>query len=271
MLKLANIGSNLPKRPQYKVCVSKFISWIGQRPINEESLREYFQFLLSEMSPASVRLAKTSIKLWILKNHPSKNNVVFRNGIQMLFHELKVPKPNVSVTDSKLLTEKELKLLAKKLPIKYSLILRILYGAGCRISELLSVKISHCIDLQSHIETKVIGKGGKENLLIISKNLFVKAKEVFGGREYLFENSGFGKPYTRQMVHRKFKSVGLIELNRRVYPHQTRHSRISHLLRQGKPLDGVSRFVHHFNCSYTANVYGQNKLTTIEILKSAIL
>ncbi|WP_208731041.1 tyrosine-type recombinase/integrase [Leptospira bouyouniensis] len=271
MLKLTNIDANLPSRPQYKVCVSKFVNWIGRRPISEETLREYFQFLLKEMSPASVRLAKTSIKLWILKSHPSRNNIVFKNGIQMLFHELKVPKPNVSVTDSKLLTEKELKLMAKKLPKKYSLILRILYGTGCRISELLSVKISQCNDLQSHIETKVIGKGGKENILIISKSLYMKTKEVFGGSEYLFENSLTGKPYTRQMVHRNFKSIGLIELNRRVYPHQTRHSRISHLLRQGKPLDAVSRFANHFSSSFTATVYGQNKLDTKEILKSSYI
>ncbi|MCG6140650.1 tyrosine-type recombinase/integrase [Leptospira mtsangambouensis] len=262
---------SLPSKPQYRVCVTRFLTWNGNRPINEETLREYFKYLGSFMSPASVRLAKTSIKLWILKTHSKRNDLNFRNGIQAFFREIKVSKPNITVSDSKLLSERELKLLIRKLPLKYSLILRVLYGTGSRVSEVLSIKIVNCKHLKTHIETKVIGKGGKEHVLIISKDLFERIGKVFGGKEFLFENSSTGKPYTRQLVHRNFNDVGLRELKRRVYPHQTRHSRISHLLRQGKPIDAVSRFANHFDPSFTAKVYGQNKLQAKEILDSCYI
>ncbi|MCW7503886.1 tyrosine-type recombinase/integrase [Leptospira paudalimensis] len=262
---------SLPSKPQYRVCVNRFLTWIGNRPINEETLREYFKYLGSFMSPASVRLAKTSIKLWILKTHSKRNELNFRNGIQALFREIKVPKPNVTVSDSKLLSDRDLKLLVRKLPLKYSLILQVLYGTGARVSEVLSIRIANCKNLKTHTESKVIGKGGKEHVLIISKDLFERIGKVFCGKEYLFENSATGKPYTRQLVHRNFKDVGLSALERRVYPHQTRHSRISHLLRQGKPLDAVSRFANHFDPSFTAKVYGQNNLEAKEILNSGII
>lgn len=187
-----------------------------------------------------------------------------------VFSEIKVPKPDNVVTDSKILSEKELKLLVKKLPHKYSLILKALYACGCRVSEILSVKLSNCILLRSHVEMKVVGKGGKETTLILSVKLYKEICKEFKGKTYLFENIKKRKPLRRQLVHKYFKMYGLSELNRSVYPHQTRHSRITHLLNAGKPLDAVSRFANHFDPSFTARVYGHNKLTSSEILESAI-
>jgi site-specific recombinase XerD len=218
-----------------------------------------------------VRLDKTAIKLWILKNHPLKNDIRFKNNLSAVFKEIKVAKPNTSITDSKILSESELKLLVKKLPTKYSLILKALYACGCRVSEILSIKLKNCVILKTHVEVKVIGKGGKETVLILSKKLFNEILREFNGKTYLFENKHTGKPITRQLVHRTFKKYGFSELNRSVYPHQTRHSRITHLLNAGKPLDAVSRFANHFDPSFTARVYGHNKLTSSEILESAII
>lgn len=261
----------LPSIPQYRVGVIRFIRWIGNRPITEETLREYFVKLKKEFSPSTIRLAKTSIKLWILKNHPKRNDMVFRNGIEAVFKDIKVPKPSLSLTDSKILSESEVKLLMDTLPTKYSLIIQALYGTGCRVSELLSVRLSQCQILKTHIEAKVIGKGGKENILIISKALYTKIKKQFKGEVFLFENVATGKPITRQLVHRTLQRVGLAQLDRKVHPHQTRHSRISHLLQNGKPLDSVSRFANHFDPAFTAKVYGHNRLTTNEILETANL
>ncbi|WP_411822422.1 tyrosine-type recombinase/integrase [Leptospira sp. 'Mane'] len=222
-----------------------------------------------ELSPATVRLAKTSIKLWVLKNHPNRNDVIFRNGLEAIFKEIKVPQANISITDSKFLNKSEVQLLGEKLPKKYSLIFRALYLTGCRISEILSIRLDKCIWLKTHVEAKVIGKGGKETVLIISLPLFQEIGKIFKGKVFLFENLDTGKPYSRQLVHRNFQRVGLVELNRRVHPHQSRHSRITHLLQAGKPLDAVSRFANHFDPAFTARVYGHNRLTSKEILDSS--
>ncbi|TGL38238.1 tyrosine-type recombinase/integrase, partial [Leptospira bourretii] len=256
--------------PQYRVGVIRFIDWIGSRPINEETLREYFHNLKREYSPATIRLAKTSVKLWILKNHPQKSSLVFRNAIESVFKDIKVPKPSLTLTDSKFLSQAEIKLLIGKLPYKYSLIIQALYGTGCRVSELLGIKLKDCESLKTHIEAKVIGKGGKETILIISKELLKEIQKEFKGKLYLFENGKTGKPITRQLVHRTLQRVGKDKLNRKIHPHLTRHSRISHLLQDGKPLDAVSRFANHFDPSFTAKVYGHNKLSSKEILETAI-
>lgn len=196
--------------------------------------------------------------------------MVFRNAIESVFRDIKVPKPNISLTDSKLLSGAEIKLLIAKLPHKYSLIIQALYATGCRVSELLGIKLKDCQVLKTHIEVKVTGKGGKENALILSKELYTKILKEFTGKVYLFENARTKKPITRQLVHRTLSRVGLDEMNRKIHPHQTRHSRISHLLQNGKPLDAVSRFANHFDPSFTAKVYGHNKLTSKEILETSI-
>lgn len=46
--------------------------------------------------------------------------MVFRNGIEAVFKDIRVPKPSLSLSDSKLLSEVEIKLLIDKLPRKYS-------------------------------------------------------------------------------------------------------------------------------------------------------
>lgn len=259
----------LPSKPQYRVCVKRFLAWIGKRPINEDSLREYFKFLRLKMSPATVRLAKTSIKLWILKNHPRKDNVVFRNGIESVFKDIKVPKPSLSLSASKFLSQKEVKKLISKLPYRYSLIIQALYGTGCRVSELLSVKLNQCESLKTHIEARIVGKGDKENTLILSLDIFNKIRKEFKGKVFLFENLQTQKPITRQLVHRTIANVGFAELGRKIHPHQLRHSRISHLLKNGKPLDAVARFANHHDPAFSARVYGHNKLTYKEILETS--
>ncbi|WP_167837064.1 tyrosine-type recombinase/integrase [Leptospira kobayashii] len=191
--------------------------------------------------------------------------------METVFKEIKVPKPNISLTDSKFLSESEIQILTIKLPKKYSLIFKALYLTGCRISEVLSIRLDKCIRLETHIEAKVIGKGGKETVLIISLPLFQEIMKIFKGKVFLFENLDTGRPYSRQLVHRNFQRVGLVELNRKVHPHQSRHSRITHLLQSGKSLDAVSRFANHFDPAFTARVYGHNRLTAKEILDSSVI
>jgi len=256
-------------RPQYASSVRHFLNWKQSKPVNEEVLREYFISLRERYSPSSIRLSKCGIKQWILKTHKDREDLKFRTNVELLFKEIKVPKPETTIHESKILSESELKLVMGKLSVKYALIFEALYQTGARVSEILSIKLHDCKVLAEHIEIKILGKHSKEGTLILSKPLFQRIKENFKGGKFLFENSESKKALTRQIVHRHFHAAGA-EINRGVWPHQLRHSRITHLLKSAKPLDAVSRFARHFDSGFTAKFYGHNLLSSREIIETSL-
>lgn len=269
MRQIGQPGAFYLMKPQYVSAVHHFLAWKQSKPVNEEVLREYFISLRTNYSPASIRLSKVGIKQWILKTHSERANLQFRANVEALFKEIKVPKPEITIRESKILSEDELKLILGRLPYKCALIFESLYQTGARISEILSIKLENCKGLAEHIEMNIIGKHGKQGTLILSKTLFQKIKNEFKGSIFLFENKETRKSLTRQTVHRHLQAIGR-EIGRAVYPHQLRHTRITNLLRSGKPLDAVSRFARHFDPGFTARVYGHNLLTSREIIETSI-
>jgi len=256
-------------RPEYANSVRHFLAWKQSKPVNEEVLREYFNSLRTLYAASSIRLSKVGLKQWILKTHHQRGNLQFRANVEALFREIKVPKPEVTIHASKILSEKELKVVMNNLSTKYALIFESLYQTGARVSEVLSIKLDNCKPLPDHIEIKILGKHSKEGTLILSKRLFQKIRQEFNGSKFLFENTESRRPFSRQIVHRHLQAIGR-KIDRAVYPHQLRHSRITHLLRSGKPLDGVSRFARHFDAGYTARAYGHNFLSSQEIIESSL-
>jgi len=266
---LVTASRKLPSRPQYKNSVKQFLEWNESGIINEETLLKYFSSLKGEYSPSTIRLSKAGIKYWILETHHNKNDIRFRNTIEFLFKEIKVPKPQPTIQESKILSENELQVLMESLPVRYSLILEALYQTGSRISELLSIRLKDCKKLKDFVEIHIVGKRGKEGTLTLSKELFDQIKNEFKGKKFLFENKETEKPLTRQIVHRHLQKAGF-EIDRVVFPHQLRHSRITHLLKSGKPLDSVSRFARHFDAGFTAKAYGHNMLSSQEIIETSL-
>jgi site-specific recombinase XerD len=260
----------LPINSQYRVGIRRFKNWIGNRSLNEETLREYFREMEMNYSPNTTRLDKVAIRKWIFDNHPGMVDIRFREMIDRVFREIKISTPDLRLRDSKLLSMEEIQELRETLSEKYSLILETLYMTGGRISEILSIRLRDCKMLKTHVEIFVIGKRKKEAVLTITRELFNEIREEFQGKNFLFENLKTGKPLSRQIVHRHLQKAGW-EMDRVVHPHQLRHSRVTHLLQDGKPLDGVSKFARHFDPGFTARVYGHNSLSTNEILETGII
>ncbi len=138
-------------------------------------------------------------------------------------------------------------------------ILELLYGAGLRVSELASLKLSQVnLDLQV---VRVHGKGGKERLSPFGRKAkeallaYFSAREEFLRRkrissDYLFLNIRGGALTTRS-IHRLLKKYALKLGLPGVSPHTLRHSFATHLLEAGADLRAIQEMLGHARLSTT--------------------
>lgn len=143
---------------------------------------------------------------------------------------------------------------------KLSLIVECLYETGCRISELINIKLSDLTLSQSgkFYSVNVIGKGKKERSTPkLPVNLYKRIKKLFGckdNNDLLFPNMQ-GKLYDRHNVFRELKEIGKEAIGKEIYNHIFRHSRASHLYEKTKDPKLVQEYLGHSSIKTTLDMY----------------
>jgi integrase/recombinase XerC len=149
------------------------------------------------------------------------------------------------------------------------MLISIFYATGMRLSELISLKENQ-VDL-SRSQIKVLGKGNKERIIPISKNLIRIIEEY---QQYKKKN--FGKTDNTLLVTEKGKKLypkyayllvkevlGAASTLDKKSPHVLRHTFATHLMNNGADLNAVKELLGHSSLAST-QVYTHN---TIEKLK----
>ena len=152
------------------------------------------------------------------------------------------------------LSRKEIKKIILKIKNKkHKLMIGFAYGAGLRISEVVSLRVGD-VDLKKltvHIKG---GKGKKDRITIFSKKLVKELKkrvEDKTGEDWLFESERGGKLSIRtaQVVFSvALKQVGI---KRPATFHSLRHSFATHLLENGVDIRYVQELLGHANIRTT--------------------
>ena len=188
----------------------------------------------------------------IFKEHPG---II---GLLNSIHELKPVKRDLSITESKYLTEEEVEKIISLSTRKVGLMIRTLFVTGYRVSEFINMRYDKCTSIRNGevYEVKVVGKRSKEYTTWIGKDLYDEIKEVFQGQTYLFENAGH--PYTRQHITLMVKQAGK-KIGKNISAHSLRHSRAEELMSKGVSIDKVSKFLNHSSVATTANFYLHQK------------
>lgn len=146
------------------------------------------------------------------------------------------------------------------------LLLMLFYNTGMRLSELINLKESQVDFYNSHV--KVLGKGNKERIIPVSKELLAELKEyIHSSPEKTVANvfvSEKGKPLYPRYVYNAVKHYlsAVTTLNKKS-PHVLRHTFATHLMNNGADLNAVKELLGHSSLAAT-QVYTHN---TIEKLK----
>ncbi|MFV9689631.1 MAG: site-specific tyrosine recombinase XerD [Desulfobacteria bacterium] len=174
-----------------------------------------------------------------------------------------IPKWLQNLPDFLQLDEVE-KLLAapdRKTPLgmRDSAMLELLYAAGLRVSELITIR-SQAINIDAGF-VKILGKGSKERIVPVGFTALKQIEEylktargrLLKGRKstYLFVNRS-GNCLTRQGFWKLLKRYAAkVNIEKNVYPHTLRHSFATHLIERGADLRSVQTMLGHVDIATT--------------------
>lgn len=139
-------------------------------------------------------------------------------------------------------------------------ILETLYSSGLRVSELITLRLSHMYFDIGFL--RIIGKGNKERLVPLGRSamkyLRIYVDEIRchldikpGHENFVFLNRR-GAKLTRVMIFTIIKNLARkINLNKNISPHTFRHSFATHLIEGGADLRAVQEMLGHESITTT--------------------
>jgi integrase/recombinase XerC len=155
----------------------------------------------------------------------------------------------------------------------HRLLLMLLYQTGMRRAELVGLTVAQ-VDLANQ-SLKVLGKGNKERIIPIGRELLEALRQYMVGRRALLGNDARGErllvdekgnPVGEGQVYRIVKQyLALVTTIDKKSPHILRHSFATHLTNNGADLNAVKELLGHSSLAAT-QVYTHN---TIARLKEA--
>jgi len=161
-----------------------------------------------------------------------------------LAKQIKAPKVDKRLP--KFITYDELnKLLENAENYRDKLIIKFLFYTGVRVSELVKIKKNDIIFEEGFV--KVYGKGGKERIVPIPKELLSELKDYINkiNTENIF-------PLSSRQVERIIKNIAKkAGINKKVTPHVLRHSLATTLLSKGVDIRYIQEILGHSSLNIT--------------------
>lgn len=234
----------------YTTEFSQLLKTLKSYPVNQlstDKLRGYFLYCIN-----TLKLSENMI-------HSRMNAIKFYFE-QVLNNEkffMDIPRPKKpSLLPKALSTHDIKKMLGTIANQKHELLLKMTYGMGLRVSELVNLKIT---DIDSKRMQVLISqsKGKKdryvnlpESVLDLLRKYYLQYKPKY----YLFEGQ-YGGQYSVRSVQAVFKkAMQKAKINKKIGVHSLRHSYATHLIEQGTDIRFVQELLGH-NDIKTTMVY----------------
>jgi len=260
---LKKLGENLELKNYSEETIKTYLNHI----------KKYLEF--SEGKGINAKTAKDFILRGLSKNEPSSvgHNVFalkyfFR---EILHEELNLPNPKRNKNLPEILAVGEMrKMVDSTVNIKHNLILRLLYGTGLRVSEIVSLKKEN-INFEENLLKIRLAKGKKDRFVKIPESIKEDLKHYvkLTKGDYLFESNRGGKLTKKTIAKIVQNSAKKAGIKKRVYPHLLRHSFATHLLEQGTDLRIIQKLLGHSSIK-TTQIYTQISQASIKNIKSPL-
>lgn len=240
----------------YLYSVQKFIEYSENRGINEDVAKDYIIYKLRKQNSSSVAKDAFAIKFFF-------ENVINQN--------LNLPRIKRNKTLPDILTIDEVKKLINSTDnIKHKLIIKLLYGTGLRVSEIVNLKKESILVDELMIKV-VLGKGKKDRFVKLPDSIKDELENYSKllNSKYLFESNRGGK-LTKATIQAILRNAAKkARIKKRVYPHLLRHSFATHLLESGTDLRVIQKLLGHSSIK-TTQVYTQISQASIKKVESPL-
>ncbi len=222
----------------------KLIKGVDVKSLDAEKLRAYLLYCKNvlKLSEATLHSRINALKFYYEK-------VL---GKQKLF--VNIPRPKKPSKLPKSLSIREIKRMFKTIENKkHKLLMKLCYGMGLRVSEVVNIKIS---DIDSDRMQVLIrqGKGKKDRYAVLPESVLDELREYYTEykpTDYLFEGQ-YGGQYSKRSVQQVFKTaMKKARIKKKVGIHSLRHSYATHLIEQGTDIRFVQDLLGHKNIKTT--------------------
>lgn len=277
----------LPKLSEnQKKDLQKFKKWLQQKRLSENTVNTYFEVTaffirytnLKNTSEYSKRLIESFNYDFIVK--PNKS-ISYQNqcingikkyleyiGIEVESLELKRPRKEKKLPV--VLSIEEVKQIFEVTHnLKHKTLLSLLYSAGLRIGEAISLKLKDIDSKRMLIHIK--GAKGKkdrytllsDSFLLLLRNYYIEYKPI----EFLFEGQK-SKQYSSTSAQKILKNaVEKVDLKKHITLHTLRHSFATHLLENGTDIRYIQELLGH-SSPKTTMIYTHVSETSIRKIKN---
>ncbi len=230
-------------------------------PRTIETYQKCIDIFLRKTKKSLDKISKKDVRLFL--EHLSEKNLagstmnVYHMAIRFLFENVLEKKMWIDITYSKtpkrlpevLSKEETIKLIDSIKNFKHQLMICLMYSAGLRVSELLNLKIKD-LNLEKNFGFVRNGKGGKDRLFVLSKNLIPAIKKLIEKENSIEDNflfqSNRNKKYSQRTIQKIMdKALKLSGIKRKIHPHTLRHSFATHLIENGSDLTNVQALLGH--------------------------
>lgn len=243
----------------YMFHVTSFLKYVQneRKGLNEEVVKDYIQMLLVRKNPSSVALSLSTLRFFFET---------------VLHQKIKVENPKRNKPIPEVLTIEEVKKLISviKNP-KHNLIIKLMYGCGLRVGEVINLQKKDFLFDEGLIHIKM-AKGRKDRMVKIPESLHsqLKAFSKLNSENKIFFESNRGGKLTTKTIQAIVKHATIrAEIKKNVHPHTLRHSFATHLLETGTDLRIIQKLLGHSDIK-TTQIYlsGSNQL--IKNIKSPL-
>lgn len=211
---------------------------IDVNTVTPEQLRSYMLYCTQELklSEAHLHSRLNAIKFYF--EQVLKREKFFAD----------IPRPKSHSTLPKHISTRDVKKLLDRTPnLKHNTMLKLCYGMGLRVSEIVGLKVSHMDsgNMQVHI---VRGKGKKDRYVNLPASILDQLRayyKEYRPKEYLFEGQ-YGGQYSIRSTQAVFKqAMKRAAINKEVGIHGLRHSYATHLMEAGTDIGHIQKLLGH--------------------------
>lgn len=242
----------------YRQDLTDFFSFLDKCNIDflhldKDDVREYLKYL-DEKRLKNSTIARRISAIRSFYNYLLSNGVVENN----IFNNVRNPKLEKKLPNY--LSYEELAIILDNIDmstdigIRNRLIIEMFYATGCRVSELINIKMNDINTINKSI--RIMGKGSKERVVYYGDYAeYYLNKYLSTGfnknSEYLFLNDKLEKFSIQEVEGVIHKLIEHLAIKTHVTPHTLRHTFATHLLNNGADIKSVQELLGHASLNTT--------------------
>ena len=240
----------------YKLDLTLFFDFLNKSNINylylnKDNVLTYLKYL-DKMNLKNSTISRRISALRTFYNYLMNEGLINSN----IFLNVKNPKLEKKLPNYLNYTEMEELLESIDIKtdegLKRRLLIEMFYSTGCRVSEIINIKVKDIDFLNKKI--RIMGKGSKERIVYYgdyAKKYLDKYLSKGMDKDYLFVNK-HGDKYTVEEIELIVKDIMKhLSIKTHVTPHTLRHTFATHLLNNGADIRSVQELLGHSNLSTT--------------------